>query len=99
MKKNINHLFRTAISSAFTTASILIPLFTAMELTPLMKAQATMGLIGVGMSLGQATIAEFKATAMEQENEERIAALEAASNSLGFVDGLFNFANAFVGFI
>ena len=77
----IQTVFRTVIGTALGTAAVLYPLFTAMEVTPGMQIQATLGLISMGISLAALVAAQ-------QEEKEFSDALRGANMALHGVQSM-----------
>jgi hypothetical protein len=84
---SIPTLYRTVITSAFAAAKILIPIFTAMELTPATIIQGTIGLTQIGVAIAAAIMAQRE----EKYAAEGLSNLNTGLSGISSLIGTWNF--------
>lgn len=83
----IQTVFRTVVGTALGTIAVLAPLFTAMEVTPGMQVQATLGF----MSLITSLAALDAATREEKEFSDALRGANMALHGIQSLLGVFDF--------
>ena len=83
----IQTVFRTVIGTALGTIAVLAPLFTAMEVTPGMQVQATLGFVSLITSLA----ALDAATREEKEFSDALRGANMALHGIQSLLGVFDF--------
>ena len=83
MGVTIPTFYRTVISSVFSAAKILIPIFTAMEMTPATAIQGLIGLAQIGISISAAIKAQQEKTKAEDDLNRMNTYLSGVSSLIG----------------
>ena len=76
-------LLRTSIGSAFAAAKILIPIFTAMEMTPWTAIQGAFGLAQISLGIGAAVAAQREQAEIASEMSDAQSILGGVSSFIG----------------